>query len=428
MYPPIVTAKSPYLDTSEYWTARFRTPDLYGAVGDGVTNDLNAINTALAALSAMGGGTLYLLPGKTYRCIGGNVSIPYNVTIEGASSVPIGYNNVNVADFIKNGSVIMIDPTRRVTMNAKTALRNVMIWRDGLSWQPANESAATAALAQWESEALYGAVQIIGQACHIENVSIVGFRLGLKVVQDGHRINGVYIDCIDGVEVTGNGETSRFANINCFPFWVGNLTSTTLNKRRSGTAFNIHDRADGATFTNCGCYGFQGGWRLSNVWCVSMVDCHYDNRPQSLTFGTVGVHTENCVSFCQFVNSKIGLAATNWKLNHTDAAHATAPPGAGLSTTCFVSIIGGYTGHGAEPGYTHFELGPYSRGLISAHSINAQGQLPFSVAASVSYWDVDGVMISDGVPAIVASGGGLASGNVRFTRIRNADTGATISV
>lgn len=58
---------------------------VYGAVGDGVTNDSAAIQAAINAASAAGGGTVRLNDGTTYA-IGTLLTMPSNVTLEGGNN------------------------------------------------------------------------------------------------------------------------------------------------------------------------------------------------------------------------------------------------------------------------------------------------------------------------------------------------------
>ncbi|MGI9028163.1 MAG: glycosyl hydrolase family 28-related protein [Candidatus Saccharimonadales bacterium] len=52
----------------------------YGAVGDGVTNDTTAIQSAITAMQTSGGGTLYFPSGYTYRITTGLTFSPTNLT------------------------------------------------------------------------------------------------------------------------------------------------------------------------------------------------------------------------------------------------------------------------------------------------------------------------------------------------------------
>lgn len=55
----------------------------FGALGDGITSDTSAINTAITALSGLGGGTLYF-PRGTYL-MSGNINLAANVSLLGES-------------------------------------------------------------------------------------------------------------------------------------------------------------------------------------------------------------------------------------------------------------------------------------------------------------------------------------------------------
>src|SRR5215831_13046255 len=58
--------------------------DQYGAVGDGVTNDAAAINSAITACNAAGGGVVYLptTSGGTYL-VGSSLVMASNVVLKG---------------------------------------------------------------------------------------------------------------------------------------------------------------------------------------------------------------------------------------------------------------------------------------------------------------------------------------------------------
>jgi hypothetical protein len=59
----------------------------YGAKGDGVTDDTAALKAAVAAISAAGGGTVHLRPGKTYLIATGYAELQSNTTIAGHGAV-----------------------------------------------------------------------------------------------------------------------------------------------------------------------------------------------------------------------------------------------------------------------------------------------------------------------------------------------------
>lgn len=72
----------------------------FGAVGDGATNDTNAINAAFSAIRTAGGGTLQFKPGKTYFIGTGTIG------------------STGVSDYINNCTVIGYGSTIKASLNA----------------------------------------------------------------------------------------------------------------------------------------------------------------------------------------------------------------------------------------------------------------------------------------------------------------------
>lgn len=64
---------------------------LYGAVGDGVTDDATAINNALLAANTAGGGTVYLPWTANGYLVTGSINIPPMVTLRGQVRATLGY-------------------------------------------------------------------------------------------------------------------------------------------------------------------------------------------------------------------------------------------------------------------------------------------------------------------------------------------------
>src|SRR5258708_1983072 len=83
--PSIIRAwfDNAYKDINALYTAGAQlrgvivTPQQYGAIGNGITDDATSINTALTALSVLGGGKLTAVNGSNYA-IGSTITIPDN--------------------------------------------------------------------------------------------------------------------------------------------------------------------------------------------------------------------------------------------------------------------------------------------------------------------------------------------------------------
>ncbi len=119
----------PPLNTNEIVVA-VATPQQYGAVGDGITDDSGAFQAALNAVYNAGGagGGVVFVPAGNYACYN-NLTIPSGVTLHGdwqdwatAGGPLVGATfKVLVGAGQSNG-------TPFITMNASTALRGVNFW------------------------------------------------------------------------------------------------------------------------------------------------------------------------------------------------------------------------------------------------------------------------------------------------------------
>lgn len=79
------------------------TPQMYGAKGDGVTDDTTAFQNALNKILELGGGTLYIPKGNYY--ITPLTPVPCNIIITGSGESSILVCNGSIFDFAQNDSV-----------------------------------------------------------------------------------------------------------------------------------------------------------------------------------------------------------------------------------------------------------------------------------------------------------------------------------
>lgn len=120
----------------------------YGAVGDGVANDTPAIEAAIVAAEAAGGGTVFFRPGKTYKLMrftstdqGASIRLRARVSLDGQGATlrlgdncsfigGAGYhitgtgNSAQVsADVARNATVISVDSVGNFVAGDEVALR-----------------------------------------------------------------------------------------------------------------------------------------------------------------------------------------------------------------------------------------------------------------------------------------------------------------
>lgn len=156
--------------------AVLNTPDNYGAAGDGIKDDTQAINDAMRAVSDAGGGTVTFLA-KTYL-ISDTISIPENVVIQGVSKVSEIY-----MDAVKKTAVLVPGNTgkcgvRNLTIkgNWSYADHNTLEWHRGY----VGLQIGTAKSTTEEFDSPDGDVNGLYYSI-FDNVDIYGFGTGIRV-------------------------------------------------------------------------------------------------------------------------------------------------------------------------------------------------------------------------------------------------------
>jgi len=129
IYVPKPQAIVPTLNTNEIVVAA-ATPQQYGAVGDGVTDDSGAFQNAINAVynsGGFGGGVVYV-PSGNYAFYT-NIVIPTGVTLHGDwTDWTTGTGGLVGTTFNVYFGAGQSNTTPFITMDASTALRNVNIW------------------------------------------------------------------------------------------------------------------------------------------------------------------------------------------------------------------------------------------------------------------------------------------------------------
>ena len=217
----------------------------YGAVGDGVTDDTAALNSALAAANTAGGGTVYL-PWGSYL-VSATISIPPNVFLVGQTAV-----------------------TLNLWTSPPSTLSRIIA---AASWAPSSATGIVSILSKTP-----GGWAANTQSCGLRNILIDG-SLNTSTNLNGLYLVGpvydVHLDDVmvykaghNGIQAAGQTETGISAT---FPYHQRYRRVTVANSVNSG--FNLTNFTD-STLDNCLAFGGgANGFVLQNNSNTELVAC-----------------------------------------------------------------------------------------------------------------------------------------------------------
>ncbi len=266
----------------------------FGAVGDGVADDTVAIQAAIDSLGAKGG-TVWI-PNNMQCYVGANLTVNPNCGIKGPHIITGSpKNNVNIP-YADVGGAIRLASTATITMKGGSALQGLLIYRYGMTFPAANDSAfaGTAIMIEFDDVAIF-------------QCQIMGFEFAIKSTVNAQRprIYDCNMDNKNGIYIDVCPDILRVNDVHCWPFAGG-----TSDPTRSGTAFAVNGNADWAKFTNCFSWGYSRGYRIIDCSNVTLLGSGADG-PSTQT-GSIGFEvsgTSNSTNFvaCQTSGRDVGF-------------------------------------------------------------------------------------------------------------------------
>ena len=370
---------------------RVLKPEMAGAIGDGKADDAGAFDR-LRHLLGERGGTIRLSPGKFYRISGADLFVPKHAVIEGSDGA-MGQTAPNFPNLLATGG-ILLDPRRTIRLDYFAVLRGVAVIREGLVMAgPTDADDVRRTVTVWANEnGENGTVRSIGitiggHATRVSNCLIIGFHTALH--SKGYAaflIEQLYFDCANGIEISECRDTSRIRDCHANQFWSSNIGKVE-SLHRPGIGYNFHDHCDGLIVEDSYATGFRVGWRLSNVWAVTL------RTPQVEGFSPDGGKTpvygflfENIVTQVRIYDAyaDMGAGGVGLYLMHTDAAHAPAPLKTGIQISD-VTFFGGSIGASA-PKRPLVICGPQSRGQMIGVTFEGGGPNAVVLQAGIGAW------------------------------------------
>jgi hypothetical protein len=237
----------------------------FGADPTGGTDSTPAIQAAIDSLGAAGGSVSLGDAGKFL--IDGNLTIKPSVSLVGPHQITGSPGNNASAPYGSMGGVLILNSSRTITLNSGASLNGVLIYRSGMTF-PAADATAFAGTA----------ITVAGDDASLKSCMILGFAKA--VLSDGYqrlRAKDLNIDCSAGIEITNCYDVARLESIQCWPFTTIAAAGTNARHHRSGSAFYIHDNADGTNLSNCFSYGYLNGFYFKNCAISNATNCVADN-------------------------------------------------------------------------------------------------------------------------------------------------------
>jgi hypothetical protein len=217
---------------------------VYGAVGDGSTNDSSAIQNAINAAQLVGG--IVWFPPATYL-LGTGLSVTNQVILAGA-----GWNIHGT-----KGSFLEVNNTSVTAITVAASATGVII-RDlgifhvqptiGSGWSPSNYPPA---------------IQVSGTDTYLCNLFLQNPTYGISVSNSSGTVGRVVIEHIwgqplkEGITIDNAQDVIKVDNIHFWPFWS---TNSYVSSYILSSAIAIHSyRNDNPHFTRLFTYGYQTG-------------------------------------------------------------------------------------------------------------------------------------------------------------------------
>ncbi len=307
------------------------TFEMAGAKGDGQTNDFPACQQLLVhAVQRFQVCRVRLQPGRAYLMDHNNggaqsfnvrlshpnagaLVIPPHCVVEGPGGA-LGMTARGVPE-LQNASRIVLHPQMTIFLSYFAELADLQIVRKTMGGPvdnfeprgPASLEQMQAQLDLWFSEdgenpAGNGGVRSIaitngGPDTKVRRVLVMGFNTAY--LSDGFGrpvVSELYFDTAGtGVEITRSADDALVEGCYSNAFWSSNIAPTKNAKgdhgARAGIGFNFHDKCDGRRCIDCSAIGWAIGFRLANVWAVSIVNPNAEPAGQPAGRVTRGILT-----------------------------------------------------------------------------------------------------------------------------------------
>ncbi|MDR3529539.1 MAG: hypothetical protein P4L90_03120 [Rhodopila sp.] len=364
------------------------TFEMAGAKGDGATDDWAATQKVVEKLRKVGGGLIKLRPRGRYLLSGDlDLTSPTTapIVLEGSSSPLAHARGGSPVTF--QASRLILSPTRHLKLGEGCIVRRVVVWRQGLTEKPGSLAEVRQNVNRWFREDGLGAPRSIGihapySSIAIEQVAVIGFHTGVRLEGGDNRVQRCYIDAAGyGIECTNIAGDCELNAVNVSGWWSASVTERDAygdHAYRPGTAFYVHDRADGMQINNCQANHWVNGLVLSNVWLVSVLafNAETSNNDGKATYG---IWTQNEVRHVSIIDPRLVTSSTCIRFSHANKTSA-------------VDLIGGSLEMDGPSGHcVQIDAGTSGQ-IFGTMTSNGSGSA-LVIAAGIIQWKIFGLQL-----------------------------------
>lgn len=350
-------------------------PVEFGAVGDGTTNDVTALQAAIDAAEAQGGGTVLLAPNKNYR-----ITSPLAMKA-GVDLVGCGFS-----------SLITADGVDAITFGFTAGFGNLRLSNFRLQG-----TSTTTKIGIYQAGTLNDADELYGVS--IDNVLCKGFNISVKfrTVRQLNIYGCWFEDCNSGIHLVGK----------CIVVNVRDTTIVYANGSGSGTQhavlcdyFNYTGgsglvRPEAVRINACHIHGFTNGVTLTAAIAVNVTDTDIQATGVGVSWSTMGGPLSITNSYIEIDNSGatvgaygLAQASVGADVNVTIRGNQFVAVGTTAGTTVGVQLGDSGTGnqdnvHVCEnsfTGFTKYDIAVYKSGHVTARGNRCQSS---GVTASI---------------------------------------------
>lgn len=308
----------------------------FGVVGDGITDDTAALNTALTAAVSRNRSRVFVPPTVKMLINSGDILFPEGVSLIGSYDTMgefVNGGSTTARDYHNAGSSIILNSAYSLKLNDRNKLQNLLIISKPVyDLMPCTNLAGVATIVG--AFAGKGVYAFAAYDIQIDRCMFLGFQYGIQSLNNGAatceraRITHCLFDCTNCVDWTWATDFAYFESLHAWNFVTSHIGGIT-GPFRSGTAFRMGPRCDWPVMLNCSSYGWNRGFAADGAGAVMFIGCKSDNNGQNT--GSIGFDitdfTDGTGTYKPALTSLVGCKTaahdTGLRINCTDTVMPT---------------------------------------------------------------------------------------------------------